>query len=114
MNPHRIANRYLKHYADRDNPLLSKAWGLVNGLVHRKPKKGWAVILALVEQSSSEDALSYVAAGPLEDLIHLHGAVFIDQIEEAARNNPRMRQCLRSVWPSVSGNLLERLRKAAQ
>jgi hypothetical protein len=75
--------------------------------------QAWPLILALIEQAPSDEALAYVAAGPLEDLIHAHGAEFGDRIVDQARRDPRLRQALGGVWgwervpEPLRGRLLE-------
>jgi hypothetical protein len=63
-----------------------------------EPERAWPVILALIEAAPNEEALAFVAAGPLEDLIQSHGNDFADRIIERARRDPRFRSALRDVW----------------
>ena len=53
-----------------------------------EPERAWPVILALIEAAPNEEALAFVAAGPLEDLIQSHGDDFADRIIERARRDP--------------------------
>lgn len=39
-----------------------------------------------------------VGAGPLEDLLHEHGAELVGEVERRARRNPLFRQALGAVW----------------
>lgn len=60
--------------------------------------RAWPIILALIEHAPDDEALAFVATGPLEDLIHRHGQRIGDQIVEQARRDPRFRQALGDVW----------------
>lgn len=53
------------------------------------PTEAWHLTLALIERAPGEEALAYVAAGPLEDLIGRHGRGFADRIVAEAQANAR-------------------------
>ena len=67
-------------------------------LISRDPNRLWAITLRLIEQAPDDAALSYVAAGPLEDLLAAHGPSFIERVEAAAREHPRVMRALSGVW----------------
>lgn len=50
----------------------------------------------------TDEALAYLGAGPIEDLIARHAARFIDEIDGAARTSERFRRALQSTWFSES------------
>ena len=58
----------------------------------------WRFILKVVERQPSEWALGMLAAGPIDDLIAMRGALFIERIEAEARENALFRQTLTGVW----------------
>jgi hypothetical protein len=62
------------------------------------PERAWEAILKLVEDSRARQFLGYLAAGPVEDLLSLHGAQFIARIEAAARPNSIFAGMLDGVW----------------
>jgi hypothetical protein len=70
----------------------------VNTLVRDDPAEAWEVTRILVETAPSDEALAYVAAGPLEELLNKHGPVLIDRIEEESRENARLQLALSGVW----------------
>ena len=74
------------------------AYMKLGDLVTEDPETAWSVILRVVERAGTDDQLGSLGAGPLEDLIRLHGVVFIDRIEERARHDERFRDTLRAVW----------------
>jgi hypothetical protein len=61
-------------------------------------EKGAEVTLALVAASETELELSYVAAGPVEDLLKSHGLRAIPVLEAAAEQSEKVRKALAAVW----------------
>jgi hypothetical protein len=70
------------------------AWIEVEDSVRAASPDVFDLVLALVASAPNDDALNYVGAGPLEDLINWHGAAFVDRIEESARKNRAFRYAL--------------------
>jgi hypothetical protein len=56
------------------------------------------LVAALLRAADSDDDLGLVGAGPLEDLLHRHGAALIDSIDDLARRDPQFAKALRGVW----------------
>ena len=81
-------------------------------LEHEHPEDCWAAILAVLSRNPSDRVLSVLAAGPLEDLIHMHGKRFIDRIETEARRDPAFRALLRGVWKSGIPEIWARIERA--
>ena len=106
-----LITRILRSYEDYRNraPKADADWeseeigyeGLQT-LIDQEPMKAWEVIQGLVA-GAPDYALAYVGAGPLEDLVDLHGAEFIDQIEQYSRENLRMKRALESDGHSSLG-----------
>lgn len=67
-------------------------------LVRDDPTEAWEITRILVNEAPSDEALAYVAAGPLEELLHRHGSVLIDRIEEESQENARLQLALSGVW----------------
>lgn len=63
-----------------------------------EPELAWPIILALVEAAPNHEAIAFVAAGPLEDLVQNYGDEFGDRIVERARDDAAFRSALRGVW----------------
>jgi len=92
------------------------SWALDRLLVDPSDaEEGWPILLALIDRAPNEHDLSFLAAGPLERLVHLHGEQFGDRIVERARQDRRFREALRGVWgwetvaEPLRGRLLELL-----
>lgn len=56
------------------------------------------LIAKLLDAAPTQDAVNLVGAGPLENLVHAHGAQLLDEIERHARQEPAFAEALRSVW----------------
>jgi hypothetical protein len=56
------------------------------------------LIVALIETAPDDAGIASVGAGPLEDLVHEHGDVLIDDLDRLARQNPTFNQAMSSVW----------------
>jgi hypothetical protein len=74
----------------------------------------WRVILDVLSREPPEKVLAILAAGPLEDLIHYHGPLFIDRIEREARMDPAFRDLLRGVWEGGPPEVWARVQRAAR
>ena len=89
----------------------SRQWAFdeMNRFVREEPELAWPMIVEMVRRSTDDRILAFVAAGPLEDLIGLHGSTFIGRIETVARDDPRFRTALSGVWADVPADIEQRL-----
>jgi len=71
--------------------------------------------MQLIAAAQTPAALSYVAAGPLEDLLYARGEQLIDKVEHLASVDPKFRRALQSVYNESEspGDVHDRVRKAA-
>ena len=46
------------------------------------PDLNWAAMLQIISLTTSDTVIHSLAAGPLEELVELHGVEYIDQIEK--------------------------------
>ena len=63
-------------------------------LVSDSPEKGWECILYALQSPECQPHLGVLAAGPLEDLLCLHGQAFIERVESLATSNPKFSHVL--------------------
>jgi hypothetical protein len=101
--PNEIADAYLRYHA-RKQEADRWAWEKVEDLIEHDLDEAWRIICALVSKASSDEALAYVAAGPLENLLVRHGPAVIDKVEDESRNNSRLQLALSGVWGIGAGN----------
>lgn len=78
------------------------------------PEFVWEVVLQIIQHDLTEEQQALLAAGPIEDLLALHGAQFIDRVEQQAQASPRFANLLGGVWrrdmPEDIWNRVERAR----
>lgn len=92
MALHRLAKGSLERKA------LFWAYCRVSELVVDDPEKGWEVIEEIRRLDDSDQILSNLAAGPLEELLAAHGERFIDRIEATCRDDQQLRKLLGATW----------------
>lgn len=97
MDDQTLVAAYFDHWRTKRDD-LAWAWDNVTDKILADPRQGWFLLLALIQAAPTEDALLYVAAGPLEDFLSKHGRSVISLLTSAAEKNPRMKRALRGVW----------------
>jgi hypothetical protein len=68
------------------------------------PNLLWQLILAIHSRNQSDDVRCVLSAGPLEDLLALHGTSFIEVIEQQASRDPGFGRLLRGVYRRSMGD----------
>ena len=99
-----LAARWLDHRAtgwtdDHDWTAVR----LVDAIVRRSADEGLSVVIALVRQARSQEDLFSIAAGPLQDLLRLHGPAIVDALLESARMDQNLRTAVGGVWGNSIG-----------
>jgi hypothetical protein len=104
---------YLRYFDTNDESLFW-AWERIEDVVLSDPECGWSLILTLVAEAANERCLSYVAAGPLENMLNRHGDAVIARVELQARRDPKFRLALSNVWGTsrAEGDVFARVRVA--
>jgi hypothetical protein len=101
-----IADTFLRHWKEK-NTADFWAFERVEEIVRGEPDIALELTLLLVKKAGADDgALAYVAAGPLEDLLKLHGLHVIDRIEQESKTDPRLQLALSGVWGINPGHPL--------
>ena len=67
-------------------------------MLWHRPEAAWPAIVRLVACAENDEALAYIAAGPLENLLADHGPTFIERVEAQAAHDSRFRRALKGVW----------------
>lgn len=75
-------------------------------LVKDDPEQGWKIIETIRHLDASDLILSNLAAGPLEDFLVAHGEMFIDRIEEVAKDDQQLKKLLGAVWKNDMSDAL--------
>lgn len=76
----------------------SPAYIELSDAVENDPERAWQIILAILKRDQSDNVMSCLAGGPLEDLLVYHGKDFIDRVEELARIDQDFNWILGGVW----------------
>lgn len=76
------------------------------------PDLNWAAMLQIISLSTSENVIDNLAAGPLEELVELHGVEYINRIEKAAQTNLNFRFLLRELIETTDKNIWSRILRA--
>lgn len=100
--PQEIADAYLSNYRQKST---STEWAFDAAYDCRYQKRWddlWQIILCISrrDEEIETEALAFVAAGPLEDLVCNVGPEFIDRIEHEAKFNRQFGRLLTGVWLS--------------
>jgi hypothetical protein len=76
------------------------AWNAVEHIVRgHSAEAAWDLVVGLVRRAPDAQ-LGQVAAGPLEDMINVHGPGLVEWIEGESRRDPRFKEALGRVWLS--------------
>jgi hypothetical protein len=90
------------------------AFERMDDLCDSEPATAWNIIQEIIALNSTDNILAMVGAGPFEDLMVRHGAMFIDKVESCARVNPDFRRMLGIVWKNqISDDVWVRLKGVA-
>jgi hypothetical protein len=97
-----LVRTYLAQRGKRGAAAREEAWEEVDRRVRSSSEEGWSITKSLLAAAADDAELMYVAAGPLEDLLHLHGEAIVDEVVNAARRDPKIRRALGGVWGATS------------
>lgn len=62
------------------------------------PDAAWDAVVMLIDRAPDDDALAFVIAGPLQDLVRNHGGQFADRLVERSRQNVGFRRAMAVVY----------------
>ncbi|MGM0541127.1 MAG: DUF6869 domain-containing protein [Pseudomonadota bacterium] len=67
-------------------------------LANENPEVAWDCILEVIKTEHTDEILSNLAEGPLEDLLAEHAPKFIDRIESISKENIVFVRLIKHVW----------------
>lgn len=83
-------------------------------VVEANPELAWKAILSALHDPRGKSHVGVLAAGPLEDLLRLHGLEFIGRVEAEAKADPTFAALLGGVWRhNMSDEVWARLQAVA-
>jgi hypothetical protein len=105
-----LADTYLRHQVTkRDEDFW--AWEQVSEIVRSgNLDRAWEITLLLLRKAKTDETLSYVAVGPLEDIIDGYGDQALDRVEQVCNEDPRLQFALSGIWLLPDSPVLERWR----
>ncbi|SDU31743.1 DUF6869 domain-containing protein [Halopseudomonas salegens] len=104
-----LSTKWIEYHATGNKDLFW-AWEELESMVRKAPEHAWLQILDIAAATENQEVLSSLAAGPLEDLIALHGLNFIERLETKARQNPEIARLVTGVWRNnIPDSVWERL-----
>lgn len=116
--PSEIAEEWIQKWSAPDVPAIGPGTGesvLDWELPREQPDLCLSAILEVlnrIEGSTSNQLLSVLAAGPLEDLLNYNGDTVVVEIDILARKSPEFRLLLNGVWDSdIKPSIIARLAK---
>ena len=95
-----VADAYLAHARRRSASTQWAADAVIELTLAKRWEELWDVVLCIArrEEVIEAEALAFVAAGPLEDLVCKAGPAFIDRVEHEAKFNKQFGRLLTGVW----------------
>lgn len=102
-----LADTYLRSRQQRDEDFW--AWERVQDTIRSGDLgRAYDITLLLLKKASTDDELSYVAAGPLEDLVDGYGDKALDRLEQACDEDSRLQFALSGIWLLPDSPVLQR------
>lgn len=102
------ANSYIEIQTDpktaNEDHLLFWAVDRFFDLGETDPEACWSAILKILSKRPPDSVTEILAAGPLEDLIAVHGDIFVDRIEAEAKIDSEFRALLGGVWQNTTSD----------
>ena len=104
---HNLVETYLRSRHQRDEDHW--AWEEVHHIVRSGELDcAYDIIALLVKAATTDDELSFVAAGPLEDFVDGYGDRALDRLEQACDEDPRLQFALSGIWLLPESPVLQR------
>lgn len=118
LNLDKLADSWIRmHHAVEESEDYKKnfwAYSELCDLCDDEPDDCFEVIELIRAKDGSDIIQSNLAAGPLEDLLSQHGEMFIDKIEQLAKNDIQFKKILGAVWQnSISDSVWSRIQRVA-
>jgi len=120
LDPDRLVNALrVVAYEEPDTPVFDEnfwAHDCMDTIVGEMPELGLKLIVFALNYFKEPLEIGVLAAGPLENLVHFHGARMIDAIEREAEENEQFRFLLSGIWgeSDVDPQIWHRIQKAVQ
>ena len=99
-SPGQVADAYLAHARCKSAATQWAVDAVFDITYAERWEELWSVVLSIArrEEQIEVEALAFIAAGPLEDLICKAGPAFIDRVVHEAKFNKQFGRLLTGVW----------------
>jgi hypothetical protein len=99
-SPLQIAEAYLAHARHKSSSTEWAVAAVFDITCAKRWDELWNVLLCIArrEEQIEVEALAFIAAGPLEDLVCKAGPTFIDRVEREATFNKQFGRLLTGTW----------------
>jgi hypothetical protein len=87
-----------KSYEDGSKTIGRGGFKQLDRICEKDPRRALRVIEMICNKDSTNTIMEALAAGPLENLLVMHGSDVIDQVEHLAKMNPVFKELLGGVW----------------
>jgi hypothetical protein len=91
-----LARSWLR-YATEKAADARDSWFDAAMLAEHEPEKAWELTEELIKRVPDQ-LLDHVSANILERILEHHAVQFVDRVEARAKEDPRFRECLSTVW----------------
>ena len=102
------------HKTEKDSDVYKRnlwAFEKLNGLAEGDSDLCLDIVLSILDRDDDKQVIGSLAAGPVEDLLVVHGNDVVEKIEELASENAAFRHMLGGVWQNeMSDDIWERVR----
>lgn len=99
-----VAEAWIAHAKDiaesNGNETHAWAWDEEFDLKYENPELLWKLILEIHSRDKDASSVEVLSAGPMEDLLSMHGAKFIEKVEKQAKQDRSFAFLLGGVWKS--------------
>ncbi|WP_462158252.1 DUF6869 domain-containing protein [Pseudoalteromonas sp. GB56] len=85
---------------------------LIDLVLDRRHAELWDFVIRTYDRDLTDTALAVLAAGALEDALSMRGELYISQVEELCKTQPRFKKLLAGVWRNnISQDVWDRMSK---
>jgi hypothetical protein len=87
-----------KDYRTERRPTVGWAFKELNRLCQEEPFAALRAIDQIITKDHSDPIMEVLAAGPLENVLVIHGTIIVDEIRKLAETNQAFRELMGGVW----------------
>lgn len=107
----RLADTWLEYHCSSDSASADTEWSVLElqDLVLSNPDEAWRVVERLIARTYTTWQATLVGAGPLEDLLFLYDATYMERLEAITDRGSYFSEIISSVWIDDDATIAPRL-----